>query len=42
MAAEAPGDWNVVYVAPGDAAGMAILDDRAAVEVIVQRLEERR
>ena len=42
MAAEAPGDWNVVYVAAGDATGVAILDDRAALEVVVQRLEERR
>jgi pimeloyl-ACP methyl ester carboxylesterase len=42
MAAEAPGDWNVVYMAAGEATGLAILDDRAALEVVVQRLEERR
>ncbi len=41
MTEEAPGDWNVVYLARGGASGMAILDEET-VEVIVQRLEERR
>ena len=46
MADEAPGDWNAVYVAPGEASGQALLSDgdngTDALEAIVMRLEERR
>jgi hypothetical protein len=45
MADEAPGDWNALYLAPGDDEGQAILEGEgagAAMEAIVARLEERR
>lgn len=45
MASEAPGDWNALYLAPGSDSGQAILSGEgsaAALEAIVQRLEERR
>ena len=46
MAEEAPGDWNAVYLAPGDASGQDLLNDESAgagtMEAIVMRLEERR
>jgi hypothetical protein len=47
MADDAPGDWNALYLAPGDASGQAILDDggegaAGAMEAILVRLEERR
>jgi hypothetical protein len=45
MADEAPGDWNALYLAPGDEEGQAILEGEGAdetLEAIVARLEERR
>ncbi|HET6380110.1 MAG TPA: alpha/beta hydrolase [candidate division Zixibacteria bacterium] len=45
MAEEAPGDWNALYLAGGDASGQELLEgDGAAetLEAIRQRLEERR
>lgn len=45
MADEAPGDWNALYLATGDASGQAILEGEGAegsMEAIVIRLEERR
>jgi pimeloyl-ACP methyl ester carboxylesterase len=46
MAEEALGDWNALYLAPGEASGQAILSDEAggtpAMEAIIARLEERR
>jgi hypothetical protein len=45
LADEAPGDWNAVYLAPGDDSGQAILDGEGAaeaMEAILARLEERR
>jgi pimeloyl-ACP methyl ester carboxylesterase len=45
MADAAPGDWNALYLAPGDDSGLAILTGDAAdeaMEAILQRLEERR
>lgn len=45
MADEAPGDWNALYLAPGDAHAQAIFDSAggdALLDAIVQRLEERR
>jgi hypothetical protein len=45
MTDEAPGDWNALFLAPGDDSGQAILEGEgaeAAREAIVQRLEERR
>jgi hypothetical protein len=45
MADEAPGDWNALYLAPGDASGQAILEGEGAdgaMEAILVRLEERR
>lgn len=45
MADEAPGDWNALYLASGDAEGQAILEGEGAdeaMEAIVARLEERR
>jgi hypothetical protein len=45
MAAEAPGDWNALYLAPGGVSGQAILEGDAAaatLEAILRRLEERR
>lgn len=45
MADEAPGDWNALYLAAGDASGQAILDGEGAegtMEAILVRLEERR
>jgi pimeloyl-ACP methyl ester carboxylesterase len=46
MADESRGDWNALYLAPGEASGQALLSDAAggepAMEAIVARLEERR
>lgn len=45
MAEEAPGEWNALYLAAGDASGQAILEGEGAdgaMEAIVVRLEERR
>ena len=45
MADVAPGDWNALYLATGDASGQAILDGagaEGAMEAILVRLEERR
>jgi pimeloyl-ACP methyl ester carboxylesterase len=46
MAGEAQGDWNALYLAPGDASGQALLSDEAGgeptMEAIIARLEERR
>jgi pimeloyl-ACP methyl ester carboxylesterase len=46
MADEAQGDWNALYLAPGDASGQALLSDatggEATMEAIIARLEERR
>jgi hypothetical protein len=45
MAAEAPGDWNALYLAPGGETGQAILAGEGAagtMEAILVRLEERR
>ena len=45
MTEDAPGDWNALFLAPGDATGLAILEGEGAavaLEAIVQRLEERR
>lgn len=45
MAEEAPGDWNALYLATGDASGQAILEGEGAdgaMEAILVRLEERR
>ena len=45
MADTAPGDWNALYLATGDASGQAILDGagaEGAMETILLRLEERR
>ncbi len=45
MTNDAAGDWNALFLVPGDAHGQAILDSEggpALVEAIVARLEERR
>jgi pimeloyl-ACP methyl ester carboxylesterase len=46
MAGGAQGDWNALYLAPGDASGQALLSDEEggepAMEAIIARLEERR
>lgn len=45
MAAEAPGDWNALYLAPGDAHAQAIFMTDGGpqlLDAILQRLEERR
>jgi pimeloyl-ACP methyl ester carboxylesterase len=45
MAEQAPGDWNGVYLAPGDASGQAIFEGEegaATLEAVLQRLAERR
>ncbi len=45
MTEDAPGDWNAVFLAPGDDSGQAILEGEgadAARAAIIQRLEERR
>lgn len=45
MASDAPGDWNALYLAPGDAHAQAIFgtDAGAALtEALLTRLEERR
>jgi pimeloyl-ACP methyl ester carboxylesterase len=46
MADEARGDWNALYLAPGDASGQALLSDEVGGaptrEAIIARLEERR
>jgi pimeloyl-ACP methyl ester carboxylesterase len=46
MAAEARGDWNALYLAPGSASGQALLADgeagEEAMEAVILRLEERR
>jgi pimeloyl-ACP methyl ester carboxylesterase len=46
MADESRGDWNALYLAPGEATGQALLSDETggepAMEAIVARLEERR
>ncbi len=45
MTAEAPGDWNALFLADGGATGQAILEGEGAgdaLDAIVQRLEERR
>lgn len=45
MADEAPGDWNVVVLVPGDAHGQAIFEGEvgeALMEALLRRLAERR
>ena len=46
MADESRGDWNALFLAPGQASGQALLSDEAggepAMDAIVARLEERR
>ena len=46
MANESRGDWNALFLAPGEASGQALLSDETggepAMEAIVARLEERR
>jgi pimeloyl-ACP methyl ester carboxylesterase len=46
MADESRGDWNALYLAPGEATGQALLSDETggepAMEAIVARFEERR
>jgi pimeloyl-ACP methyl ester carboxylesterase len=45
MAAEAKGDWNALFLAPGDATGQAIFSGEggpATLEAVLRRLEERR
>ncbi len=45
MADEAPGDWNSLYLAEGDASGQEILEGpgaEGALEAILVHLEERR
>jgi hypothetical protein len=45
MAEEAPGDWNALYLAAGDASGQAILEGSGAggaIAAILVYLEERR
>jgi pimeloyl-ACP methyl ester carboxylesterase len=45
MAAEAPGDWNALYLAPGSAHAQAIFGSEggsALLDALVARLEERR
>ena len=46
MADESRGDWNALFLAPGEASGQALLSDETggepAMEAIVARLEERR
>ena len=46
MADESRGDWNALFLAPGDASGQALLSDETGgeptMEAIVARLEERR
>jgi pimeloyl-ACP methyl ester carboxylesterase len=46
LSSEAQGDWNALYLAPGEASGQAILSDDAggepAMDAIIARLEERR
>jgi pimeloyl-ACP methyl ester carboxylesterase len=46
MADESRGDWNALFLAPGQASGQALLSDETggepAMEAIVARLEERR
>jgi pimeloyl-ACP methyl ester carboxylesterase len=45
MAAEAPGDWNALYLAPGSAHAQAIFASEgggALLDALVARLEERR
>ncbi len=45
MTARAPGDWNALFLAKGDATGLGILEGEGAADArdaIAQRLEERR
>lgn len=45
MTEEARGDWNALYLAPGDATGQALFSGDGAdatLEAVLQRLEERR
>jgi hypothetical protein len=45
MAEEAPGAWNALYLAPGDASGQTILEGESAdgaMQAILVQLEERR
>jgi pimeloyl-ACP methyl ester carboxylesterase len=45
LAEEAPGDWNALYLARGEASGQALLEGEEAAETldaILRRLEERR
>jgi len=46
MTDESQGDWNALFLAPGQASGQALLSDEAggepAMDAIVARLEERR
>jgi hypothetical protein len=45
MADEAPGDWNALYLAPGEASGQDLFSGEgsdATLDAILQRLEERR
>ena len=45
MADDAPGDWNALYLAPGDASGQELFSgegSEATLDAILQRLEERR
>jgi len=45
MAADAPGDWNALYLAPGSAHAQAIFGSEggsALLDALVARLEERR
>ncbi len=45
MAEEAPGAWNALYLAPGDASGQTILEGEGAdgaMQAILVQLEERR
>jgi len=46
MADESRGDWNALYLAPGEASGQALLSDETGgqptMEAIISRLEERR
>ncbi|MGH2455214.1 MAG: alpha/beta fold hydrolase [Candidatus Limnocylindria bacterium] len=45
LAAEAPGDWNALYLAPGTASGQEILlgeGGPATLDAILRRLDERR
>jgi pimeloyl-ACP methyl ester carboxylesterase len=45
MVDQAPGDWNAIYLAPGNATGRDLLSDDGsgeAMEAVIGRLEERR